>query len=59
MARYRRNRIAGATYFFTVTLRDRRSDLLVRKMEARVRRVNGALGVRLGSWRVETRPPDF
>jgi hypothetical protein len=59
MARYRRNRIAGATYFFTVTLRDRRSDLLVRKMEARVRRVNGAHGLRLRSWRVETRPPDF
>jgi len=34
MVGYRRNRIAGATYFFTVTLRDRRSDLLVREMEA-------------------------
>ena len=34
MVRYRRNRIAGATYFFTVTLRDRRSDLLVREIEA-------------------------
>jgi putative transposase len=33
MVRYRRNRIAGATYFFTVTLRDRRSDLLVREIE--------------------------
>ncbi len=29
MVGYRRNRIAGATYFFTVTLRDRRSPLLV------------------------------
>ena len=34
MVKYRRNRIAGATYFFTVTLRDRRSDLLVREIDA-------------------------
>ena len=34
MVGYRRNRIAGATYFFTVTLRDRRSDLLVRRIDA-------------------------
>ncbi|KAF1723100.1 REP-associated tyrosine transposase [Pseudoxanthomonas wuyuanensis] len=34
MVGYRRNRIAGATYFFTVTLRDRRSDLLVREIDA-------------------------
>jgi putative transposase len=34
MVRYRRNRIAGATYFFTVTLRDRRSDLLVREIDS-------------------------
>lgn len=34
MVRYRRNRIAGATYFFTVTLRDRRSDLLIREIDA-------------------------
>ena len=29
MPDYRRNRVAGGTYFFTVNLRDRRSDLLV------------------------------
>lgn len=29
MPEYRRNRVAGATYFFTVNLLDRRSDLLV------------------------------
>ncbi len=29
MVLYRRNRVAGATYFFTVTLRDRNSTLLV------------------------------
>lgn len=34
MVRYSRNRIADATYFFAVTLRDRRSDLLVREIEA-------------------------
>jgi putative transposase len=27
--RYRRNRVPGGTYFFTVNLRDRRSDLLI------------------------------
>jgi len=30
MVLYRRNRVAGGTYFFTVTLRDRCSDVLVR-----------------------------
>ena len=34
MVRYRRNRVVGATYFFTVTLRDRRSTLLVREIDA-------------------------
>ena len=29
MVLYRRNRVAGGTYFFTVTLRDRSSDILV------------------------------
>ena len=33
MVRYRRNRVCGGTYFFTVTLRDRRSDLLVRQID--------------------------
>jgi hypothetical protein len=30
MSNYRRARVPGATYFFTVNLRDRSSDLLVR-----------------------------
>jgi len=30
MSRYRRAQVPGATYFFTVKLLDRRSDLLVR-----------------------------
>ena len=33
MVFYRRNRIAGGTYFFTVTLRDRRSTLLVDRID--------------------------
>ena len=34
MVQYRRNRVAGGTYFFTVTLRDRRGDTLVRHIDA-------------------------
>jgi putative transposase len=33
MPDYRRNRISGATYFFTVNLRDRRSNLLVVRID--------------------------
>lgn len=33
MVLYRRNRVAGGTYFFTVTLRDRSSDMLVRHVD--------------------------
>jgi putative transposase len=32
MVLYRRNRIAGGTYFFTVALRNRSADLLVRNI---------------------------
>jgi putative transposase len=34
MPNYRRNRVPGGTYFFTVNLLDRRSDLLVAQIEA-------------------------
>ena len=34
MTDYRRNRVASGTYFFTVNLADRRSDLLVRHIDA-------------------------
>ena len=34
MVLYRRNRVPGGTYFFTVTLRDRSSDLLVRYIDS-------------------------
>jgi putative transposase len=34
MVLYRRNRIAGGPYFFTVTLRDRRSRLLIESVAA-------------------------
>ncbi len=46
MPEYRRNRIPGGTYFFTVNLRDRRSDLLVTYIEllrASVRRVRAGV----------------
>ncbi|MEO5670343.1 MAG: transposase [Ramlibacter sp.] len=33
MSNYRRSLVPGATYFFTVTLEDRTSDLLVREIE--------------------------
>lgn len=33
MVLYRRNRLAGGTYFFTVTLRDRKSTLLVDQID--------------------------
>ncbi len=33
MSDYRRARVPGATYFFTVNLRDRSSDLLVREID--------------------------
>jgi putative transposase len=33
MPDYRRNRVPGGTYFFTVNLENRRSDLLVREIE--------------------------
>jgi len=38
MSRYRRARIKGGTFFFTVTLADRSSDLLVRHVK-RLRRI--------------------
>jgi putative transposase len=34
MVNYRRNRIPGGTFFFTVTLRDRRSRLLVEQIDS-------------------------
>ena len=34
MVGYRRNRVPGGTFFFTVTLRDRRGDALVRHVDA-------------------------
>ena len=34
MPDYRRNRVPGGTYFFTVNLQDRQSDLLTAEIEA-------------------------
>ncbi|MCP5242839.1 MAG: hypothetical protein H6940_05300 [Burkholderiales bacterium] len=33
MVRYRRNRVLGGSYFFTVTLRDRKSTVLIDYIE--------------------------
>ncbi|HEX6442504.1 MAG TPA: transposase [Stellaceae bacterium] len=47
MPEYRRNRVPGATYFFTVNLLDRRSDLLVTHIDA----------LREAVWEVRRRRP--
>ena len=43
MPRYRRLRVPGGTYFFTVALADRRSDLLVREVAALRAAMRGVL----------------
>ena len=53
MPNYRRNRISGATYFFTVNLLDRRSDLLVLQIDAlrdAVRKVRSRSPFRIDAW---------
>jgi putative transposase len=53
MPDYRRNRIPGATYFFTVNLRDRRSDLLASQIDAlreAVRGVRRKLPFHIDAW---------
>jgi putative transposase len=53
MPNYRRNRIPGATYFFTVNLRDRRSGLLAAQIGAlreAVREVRRQSPFRIGAW---------
>jgi putative transposase len=53
MPNYRRNRIPGATYFFTVNLRDRRSALLVGRIDAlreAVHRVRRELPFHIDAW---------
>jgi REP-associated tyrosine transposase len=46
MPDYRRNRVPGATYFFTVNLFDRHSDLLVTNIEALREAVRGVRTLR-------------
>ena len=53
MSNYRRNRVEGGSYFFTVNLRDRRSDLLVTAIDAlrsavRAARARHPFGI--GAW---------
>jgi putative transposase len=53
MPNYRRNRVPGASFFFTVTLRDRGSDLLVVRIEAlreAVREVRRLKPFRIDAW---------
>ena len=53
MPDYRRNRIPGASYFFTVNLRDRRSDLLVARVDLlrdAVRGVRRQFPFRIDAW---------
>jgi len=53
MPDYRRNRVPGGTYFFTVTLHDRRSDLLVTHVETlrtAVRQVRARAPFHIDAW---------
>jgi putative transposase len=53
MPDYRRNRVPGGTFFFTVNLRDRRSDLLVTEINIlrdTVRRVRTRAPFRIDAW---------
>jgi len=53
MPEYRRNRVLGGTFFFTVNLRDRRSDLLVAEIDvlrAAVRVVRRRAPFHIDAW---------
>lgn len=53
MPEYRRNRVAGGTYFFTVNLADRGSHLLVERIDllrASVRRVRQLSPFHIDAW---------
>ena len=53
MTDYRRNRVPGGTYFFTVNLADRRSDLLVRRIDVlrdAVRRARARAPFHIDAW---------
>ncbi len=59
MPDYRRNRIPGGTFFFTVNLRDRRSDLLVAQIDllrGAVRRARARAPFRIDAWVVLRHP---
>lgn len=53
MTQYRRNRVPGGTYFFTVNLLDRRSDLLSRHIQDlrdAVRHVRASAAFHIDAW---------
>jgi putative transposase len=57
MPEYRRNRVPGGTIFFTVNLLDRRSDVLVTRIDIlrdAVRRVRTRAPFRIDAWAVLT-----
>ncbi len=53
MPDYRRNRVPGASYFFTVNLRDRQSDLLtaeIVKLRAAIRETKTRRPFHIDAW---------
>ena len=53
MPDYRRYRVPGGTYFFTINLLERRSDLLIRHIEAlreAVRRTRAERSFHIDGW---------
>jgi putative transposase len=53
MPDYRRHRVPGATYFFTVNLRDRRDDILVsqiKTLRAAVAKIKAARPFHIDAW---------
>jgi putative transposase len=60
MPDYRRYRVPGGTYFFTINLLERRSDLLIRPIEAlreAVRRTRAERSFHIDGWVVLQESP--
>ena len=62
MPDYRRYRLPGGTYFFTINLLERRSDLLIRPIEAlreAVRRTRAERSFHIDGWVVLPESPPW
>ena len=62
MPDYRRYRLPGGTYFFTINLLERRSDLLIRPIEAlreAVRRTRAERSFHIDGWVVLQESPPW